>query len=162
MKETVLEVLMYLFEHYFEDEREVETDRDSLKHELLQAGFAEYEVNKAFSWLEALTAEQEPEDPHEPVPKAGITSIRVYTSEETRHLDLECRSFMLFLEQVGVLDGITREFVIDRVMALESEDLDLEQLKWVILMVLFNQPGRESVYAWMEDFVFDRASGQLH
>ena len=69
---------------------------------------------------------------------------------------------MLFLEQVGVLDGLTREFVIDRVMALEAEDLDLEQLKWVILMVLFNQPGRESVYAWMEDFVFDRAAGQLH
>ena len=159
MKETVLDVLMYLFEHYFEDEREVEADRDSLQQELIQVGFPELEVTKAFSWLEVLTGEP---DQEVSAPAVGTSATRVYTAEETRRLDLECRSFLLFLEQAGVLDGVTRELVIDRVMALEVEDLDLEQLKWVILMVLFNQPGRESVYAWMEDFVFDRASGHLH
>lgn len=52
--------------------------------------------------------------------------------------------------------------VIDRVMALESEEIDLEQLKWVVLMVLFNQPGREAAYAWMEDLVFDEMPGIVH
>jgi Smg protein len=47
-------------------------------------------------------------------------------------------------------------------MALEDEDMDLDQLKWVILMVLFNQPGSEAAYAWMEDLVFDEAAGSLH
>ncbi len=47
-------------------------------------------------------------------------------------------------------------------MALETGDVDLEQLKWVVLMVLFNQPGKEDVYAFMEDLVLDRASGRLH
>ena len=65
----------------------------------------------------------------------------------------------MFLEQTGVLDHNTREMVIDRVMALESEEIDLEQLKWVVLMVLFNQPGREAAYAWMEDLVFDEMPG---
>ena len=61
-----------------------------------------------------------------------------------------------------MLDHLTRELVVDRVMALESEEIDLDQLKWVVLMVLFNQPGREEAYTWMEDFVFDEAPSVLH
>jgi hypothetical protein len=37
----------------------------------------------------------------------------------------------------------------------KADDIDLHQLKWIILMVLFNQPGREEAYAWLEDLVFD-------
>ena len=159
MKENVLDVLMYLFEHYLDDDTDVEADRDSLGQELVQAGFPELEVTKAFEWLEGLTIEQELMGTHGTV---GLASTRVYTREETERLDLECRSFILFLEQSGVLDTTTRELVIDRVMALETEEFDLEQLKWVVLMVLFNQPGRETVYAWMEDFVFERSSGHPH
>ena len=77
-------------------------------------------------------------------------------------LDKECRGFMLFLEQTGVLDTVSRELVIDRAMALETGDIDLPQLKWVILMVLFNQPGQEAALAWMEDLLFDGISGHLH
>ena len=91
-----------------------------------------------------------------------VPATRVYTDEECERLNLECRSFLLFLEQVRVLDSITRELVIGRVEALEGEDIDLEQLKWVVLMVLFNQPGKEAVFAWMEDFVFDQGSSRLH
>ena len=75
---------------------------------------------------------------------------------------LQCRGFLAFLEQAGVLDAQTRELVVDRVMALEAGGVGLEQLKWVVLMVLFNQPGKEDVYAFMEDLVLDRSSGLLH
>ena len=55
------------------------------------------------------------------------------------------------------------ERVIERVMALETEDFDISQLKWVILMVLFNEPGAEAAYAWMEDLVFESLpGGYLH
>jgi Smg protein len=60
------------------------------------------------------------------------------------------------------LDPTTRELVIDRVMALETDDIDLDQLKWVVLMVLFNQPGHEAAFAWMEDLVFNEVRGYLH
>jgi len=159
MKESVLDVLMYLFEHYFDDDTELDSDRESLKQELVEAGFPESEISKAFEWLEGLTAEDAVVEPRE---GDGPCATRVYTSEECERLDLECRGFLLFLEQVRVLDGTTRELVIDRVAALEGEEIDLEQLKWVVLMVLFNQPGKEAVFAWMEDFVLDKASGRLH
>ncbi len=88
--------------------------------------------------------------------------MRIYTSEECEKLDLEARGFLMFLEQAGVLDHYTREMVIDRIMALGEDEIDLDQLKWVVLMVLFNQPGREAAYAWMEDLVFDEMPGILH
>ena len=47
-------------------------------------------------------------------------------------------------------------------MALESEDISLEQLKWVALLVLFNQPGQEAAFAWMHDLVYDMPSVSLH
>ena len=50
----------------------------------------------------------------------------------------------------------------DRVMALETHEISLEEMKWVILMVLFNQPGQEDAYAWMEDLVYEGYGIYLH
>jgi Smg protein len=68
----------------------------------------------------------------------------------------------MFLEQTGVLTPASRELVIDRVMALDDEHLDLEQLKWIILMVLFNLPGEEAAYTWLEGMVMEDSSRYLH
>src|SRR3546814_19646532 len=87
------------------------------------------------------------------VPRADGPT-RVYFGPELDKLDVECRGFLLFLEQHGVLDADHRELVLDRAMALDQDELDLEDLKWVVLMVLFNQPGSEAAYAWMETQMF--------
>ena len=55
-----------------------------------------------------------------------------------------------------------REILIDRLLALESRDIDVEQIKWVVLMVLFSQPGQELAYARMEDLVFEEESEVVH
>ena len=157
MKETVLDVLMYLCDRYLDDEADVDSDQDELRDELVEAGFPGEEIDKAFTWLESLGTEQE-------TPAAGTrtTSIRVFTAKESERLSSECRGFLLFMEQAGVLDGPTRERVIDKVMALDAVGIELEQLKWVVLMVLFNQPGREAVSSWMEDLLIDHHVGLLH
>jgi len=159
MKETMLDVLMFLFENYLENEIEVDSDQEVIRSALLDAGFPGDEIGKAFHWLEhlAINAESMKTEPVSCVP-----CTRIYVAEETDRMDLQCRGFLAFLEQAGVLDPQTRELVVDRVMALEAGGVDLEQLKWVVLMVLFNQPGKEQVYAFMEDLVLDRSSGRLH
>ena len=55
-----------------------------------------------------------------------------------------------------------RELVIDRLLALDSDEVDIEQIKWVVMMVLFSQPGHEQAYAQMEDLVFAEEPGWLH
>lgn len=159
MKENVFDVLMYLFENYMDEETGIDTSQESLKVELSQAGFLNSEINKAFEWLQSLASLQEKTLPHSSPKKS---SIRIFNDQEQKKLNLECRGFLLFLEQTGVLDETTRELVIDRTMALEIDELDLDHLKWVILMVLFNQPGREEAFVWMEEMVLDALPASLH
>jgi Smg protein len=69
---------------------------------------------------------------------------------------------LLSLEQAGILNALQREIVIDRLMALDAEDFDLEQVRWVVLMVLSSQPGQEQACARMEDIVFDLPGSATH
>jgi Smg protein len=159
MKENVIDVLMYLFENYMDEGPEFNPDQETLAVELSQAGFPRGEISKAFSWLEGLSTLREPTV--QPA-LSRPNSLRLYSTQEREKVQVEARGFILFLEQSGVLDSVTRELVIERVMALDTDQIDLEQLKWVILMVLFNQPGQEHAYAWMEDLVFEGLQDRLH
>ena len=157
MKETILDVLLYLFEHYFYDDPDAVRDRDSLQNGLIQAGFSPSEIHKAFDWLDEL-ARQRPETP---VARRD-TPVRVYADAELDRLDLDCRGFLMFLEHSGVIDADQRELVVDRVMALDQDEVDVDDIKWVVLMVLFNQPGSEAAYAWMESQMFEDEPEPVH
>jgi Smg protein len=157
MKETILDVLLFLFENYFYDDPDAVRDRDSLQHGLIQAGFSPAEISKAFDWLEEL-ADQRPA-----LDEARADGpVRVYVDAELDRLDRDCLGFLMFLEQRGVLDADRRELVIDRAMALDQEEVDLDDLKWVVLMVLFNQPGAEAAFAWMETQMFGDDPEPVH
>ncbi|SLM64786.1 MULTISPECIES: DUF494 family protein [Dickeya] len=156
----MFDVLMYLFETYIHNETEMRVDQDTLTDDLTRAGFDRDDIYSALDWLEKLADLQEGQTP--PLALASDPlALRIYTAEEEQLLDADCRGFLLFLEQIKVLSLETREMVIDRVMALETQDFDLEDLKWVILMVLFNVPGCENAYQQMEDLLFEPHEGYL-
>ncbi|WP_372017842.1 DUF494 family protein [Pseudoxanthomonas sp. 10H] len=157
MKESILDVLLYLFEHYIGDDADTLRDRDPLHEGLIEAGFSPSEISKAFDWLDGLAQQR--------LAGAGARvdgPVRVYHGPELDKLDVDCRGFLLFLEQQGVLDADQRELVLDRAMALDQDELDLDDLKWVVLMVLFNQPGAEAAYAWMETQMFGEEPEPVH
>ena len=158
----MFDILMYLFENFIHSETEIRVDQDELTDELVRAGFHQDEIYKALSWLEKLAALQETDI--KPYLVKGPTSFvtRIYTHDEEMRPDIECRGFLMFLEHINVLDSTTREMVIDRVMEIDSKEFCLEDMKWVVLMVLFNVPGKENAYAQMEDLLFDEPEGPLH
>ncbi|HHJ18214.1 MAG TPA: DUF494 domain-containing protein [Gammaproteobacteria bacterium] len=158
MKEGIIDVLMFLLENYVDDGIPVEPDWNNLEDQLIEAGFGNFEVNKAFDWLEDLSR-------LEPVKSdaAFSRSMRVYRPEEAERLGREGMGLLYFLEQNGVLSNLTREQVIERVLALDSTHLDLDQLKWVVLMVLFNQPHEGGTdLAWLEELVYDERPINMH
>ncbi|WP_448550129.1 DUF494 family protein [Thalassotalea fusca] len=157
----MFDILMYLFENYIHSEAEVMVDHDILTDELTRAGFHQDEIYKALSWLEKLAALQDT-DAYPYLTRVGNSSFRIYTQDEMQLMDIECRGFLMFLEHVNVLDFTTRELVIDRVMELDTKTFTIEDLKWVVLMVLFNVPGKENAYSQMEDLIFDEQEGPLH
>ncbi len=158
MKENVLDVLMFLFEKYFYDEPEDEPDRASMEENLHQAGFTSNEIAKAFRWLDGLADQR-----HQPeLALQAERPIRIFVDAEIERLDTECRDFLMYLENIGILDAQRRELVLDRLLALDAEEITLEDMKWVVLMVLFSQPGQEANYAWMEDLMFDTEQEYRH
>lgn len=158
MKESVLDVLMYLFENYMEDDS-FHADPESLKLQLSDAGFVNTQINKAFNWLQDLSDGQN-ENPTEL--SHGESSFRIFNDDEIEKLSLECRGFLHNLENMGIIDQASRELIVDRFMALESDETDLEQFKWVVLMVLFNQPGYEDAFNTVENMLVDNAPKYIH
>ena len=157
----MFDILVYLFENYIHNESEIYVNQADLTRELVKAGFHDDDIFKALRWLENLSKLQESHvKPY--LTKVNSTAVRIYTVEEQRKLETECQGFLLFLEQINVLDAPTREMVLDRVMDLDQSSVSLDDLKWVVLMVLFNVPGRENAYAQMEDLIFDEPTGPLH
>lgn len=145
MKETVLDVLVYLFENYFHGAPDTVHDRDSLQGELIEAGFDPIQIGKAFDWLFDLQSDRVAQSP-----ARAVGPVRVYAQEERDRLDTECIGFLMRLETHRVLDAESRERVLERAWALEQAQIELQDLKWVVLLVLFNEPGREAEFAWME------------
>ena len=158
MKENVLDVLMYLFETYVDTEDNPEPDQNELRNDLSLAGFGDAEIDRALDWLDELTDHQSVAS----VVADSSRGTRVYSEFEMERLDTYCRGYIAYLEQIGILSVSQREILIDRLLALETDDIDVEQIKWVVLMVLFSQPGQEQAYAQMEDLVFEENTGLVH
>ncbi|MCK6370609.1 MAG: DUF494 domain-containing protein [Gammaproteobacteria bacterium] len=159
MNHSVLDVLMYLFETFSEQEEHHEgTDHSVLRQELLKAGFREREVDRALTWLDDLG-----QDPDRPFPTAPAAhSVRIYNGIELSRISAECRGYLLYLEQNGILSSLQREIVIERLMALDAGEIDIEQIKWVTLMVLFSQAEQQGAFARMEDLVFEENTGLVN
>lgn len=155
MKETVLDVLMYLFENYQAGEFSDSDNHETLSDELVAAGFPESEVEHAFTWLDGLAEQRQL-----PIVFGPSSAIRIYARSEMARLSTECRGFLMYLEQLGILSPEKRELVIDRLLALD-EEIDLERVKWVCLLVLMNQPEAEEAFAQVEEMVY-YAGGFLH
>lgn len=158
--DTLLDVLLYLFENYFYDDPELARDRGTLQVSLIQAGFSPAEVSKAFDWLDGLSAQRSGFEPAHDGSQLG--PVRLYAEQEMERLDIDCRGFLMFLANNGILDAAQHEHVVERAMALDQEDIDLDDLKWVVLMVLFNQPGQEAAFAWMESHMFHDENEPVH
>ena len=154
---SVLDILIYVFDRYMLDEVPEVPEREDLARHLERAGFAHANVERALDWLADLACERD-----RPQIDGVGPGVRVFSDGELSRLSTECRGFMLTLERLGILSPQQREIVIERMLALDADELDTEQLKWVVLMVLSSQPGQELAFARLEDLVSDARAGAPH
>jgi Smg protein len=155
----MFDILMYLFENYMDGSIILNADEDIIFNELEQMGFHRNEIGRALNWLEGLNKIQE-------TVQASIKptshAIRHYSFEENERLGMDGRVFLLTLEQLGILDSLTREVVMDRLMALDPREIDLGRIKWVVLIALFNQPDKKSALSLLQDMILSDAFDLLH
>jgi Smg protein len=144
---SILDILIYVFDRYMLDEAPQVPERDDLARHLEGRGFASTNVERALDWLEDLACVRD----RPPLTAGADAAVRVFSHCELIRLSTECRGSLFTLQQLGVLSAQQREIVIERLLALDAEELGAEQLKWVVLMVLSSQPGEESAFARLED-----------
>lgn len=158
MNENVIDVLIYIYENYMGNEDNIPHDQIMLEEELAQAGFPTSEIQKAFDWLDDLARNQVMMNEN----AMSTPSMRLMTPKEELKFDLEARGLLLTLEQTGLLDKSSRELVIERAMALDEEQFNTEDIKWIVLLVLMNQPGKESAFAQIEEMIYNNPVEHLH
>jgi Smg protein len=160
MKEGVIDVLMYIFSSYIDNDDTLPEDRESIDADLREAGFQSQEIEKAFDWLDGLALAGDI-----PAIEQSAHSLRIFSSREQTRMDSKIQGFLLFLEQSGVLTPELRELVINRIMALDgTEVIDMEEFKWVVMMVLFNNSSDQDENTLMhyEDIVFSDQPTLFH
>lgn len=144
IQETMLDVLIFVFQHYMSKEGEVnKINQGSLIADLERAGFRPDEVTAANHVLEMLgqvfeklLIQQQAE---------GGNALRVYTPAEIEKIDILSRGFLLFLETLGVLGASAREWTIEQAMQLDLDVVKLSHLKWLVLMALVNESVDDEV-----------------
>lgn len=151
----MFEVLVYMFENYFEADNR--PDQHTLAKELFAAGFDQEDINGAFDWFSQLEKMSQQVD----APIDISLGLRIYTDMETKKISSESLSFVMFLEQAHVLNQAQRELVVDRIMALPQPEVTIDETRWIVLMALWNQ-GKTSDYLFVEDAIFGETRPVLH
>lgn len=153
MKTEVLDILMYLFETYLDDDQSDMPSEDSIRNELAKIGFQETKVTLAFDWLDDLSVLKDDLDYKKPLEKNH--SVRFFSALEIEKFDKQARGVLLGLVELGVISSSQRELIIDKALALDIAHIDEEQMKWVILMVLFNLPDSAGPFTWLQDLLYE-------
>lgn len=158
MKENVIDVLMYILQNASTDDEALQQGQDSLKSMLLDAGFASVEINEAFRWLDDLGSQISNQLPvhHDSL------SIRHFSDTEKSLLDIECQNYLLGLANSGILSSNSFELVVDRLIALNTDAIDLDQLEWIVLIVLSNQSHEQAAFERLETMRFHEPNSLLN
>ena len=162
MTNNILDVLTFMFDFLFESSEQDsahELDDDLLKAHLSEAGFDDGRIDKALTWLENIAALQEGKlDTY----VTTHNSVRIYSEAEQGKLNAKARGFIMFMENMGQLNAAQREMVIEQVMTLEDSTLSMDDLKWVVMMVIGNSEEIAMPTQWLESIVFYDDNPSLH
>jgi Smg protein len=128
----MFDILMFLFESYFDAGNYPDPDKLSLK--LTAAGFEDNDIHLALTWLSGLkrlSAENYPDA----INRGGV---RCYAEFELSRISTEGLHFISFWEQNKVITPVEREMILDRAVAMGRDNLSLDKVKLIALMVLWN------------------------
>lgn len=152
----MFDVLVYLFENYYQSESY--PDQDTLARKLHAAGFENQDISEALDWLKGLTLGKH-NGPAQSLDQRP--SVRLYARDEQAKLSAESRGFLFFLESARVLTPVLRELIIERAMALEGEYVGLDTFKVIVLMVLWTRRGNVDALI-LDELLPDGQKRQMH
>ncbi|NCX94634.1 MAG: DUF494 family protein [Gammaproteobacteria bacterium] len=109
-------------------------------------GISAIEIEKAFRWIYSFFNTDDSVYQHAP-------KTRFFSQEERQRLGTEGYFFVMELEAQGVLSPARREFLMDRVMALDTFRLTLKQVRWLVFVTLAHDKKHLAEIKWVESII---------
>lgn len=159
MQHEMLALLMFILHHCEAHTPGEMPDLADMVAELEHEGFGRDAILNAFNWWSELIFTQ---DNSENMLIAARRSLRVFNAEEVRRISTEARGFLTFLDNISVLELVELESIIERALLLDEDEITLEQIKWVVLMVVMNETEREAFDDLLQDVDFNPCSLAVH
>jgi len=153
----MFDLLIYMFENYLSTKNNL--DFANMTLELKAAGFKNKDIESALDWFSELK-EMSAKIPQSRSLKLN-NKLRIFTEKEKEKFSFDGLGFILFLEQAHVLNSVEREIIIDRAMALNQNIINIDEVRWIVMMTLWNN-GRENDYLFVEDSLYRTEQLILH
>ena len=153
----MFDLLIYMFENYLSSKNNL--DFANMTLELEAAGFNNKDIESALDWFAELK-KMSLRIPQSQSLKLN-DKLRIFTDKEKEKFSIDGLGFILFLEQAQVLNSIEREIIIDRAMALNQNIINIDEVRWIVMMTLWNN-GRENDYLFVEDSLYRTEQLVLH
>lgn len=138
MRERFLDLVTLLARSLFEEGRE---DEETIVEELVAEGHDPQDIREALDWLEQVAAARG----GRPVARLDgePTAARVLTPAEQLKIDAQAYGFLVRLRQLGLVDALLLERVLERAMEVEADEIGVEEMKQVAALVLFDRNPHE-------------------
>ena len=152
IKEDFLDILLYLFEYYSEDPVRESDTSFVIRDHLIDAGFQDVAIDHAMDWVEIFKNSKDDTMLHTP----SNSSVRILSDDEKNLLDVECQNYISRLEKFGLLTPEKRELLIDKLTSIGFEPMDLEVVKALSILMLFQEPSVEvRLHAYENEEIID-------
>ena len=152
IKEDFLDILLYLFEYYSEDPVRESDTSFVIRDHLIDAGFQDVAIDHAMDWVEIFKNSKDDMMIHTP----SNSSVRILSDDEKNLLDVECQNYISRLEKFGLLTPEKRELLIDKLTSIGFEPMDLEVVKALSILMLFQEPSVEvRLHAYENEEIID-------
>ncbi|HEY9166504.1 MAG TPA: DUF494 family protein [Candidatus Kryptonia bacterium] len=137
MQEKIVELIVFLM-------REISQARD-ISHvdvsKLAERGYSQSEISTALSWI---YDKMNLREPLKRVKSPRAKSYRVFHEAERQIITKEARGFLTEMYELGLIDKLDLENIIERSLMSGSNTVDRDEIKSIIAGVIFeyNSPGK--------------------
>jgi uncharacterized protein Smg (DUF494 family) len=132
MQEKIIEIIVYLIQELQHDKRLGEIDLGLLADN----GYTPNEISTAFSWLfdkinlgENILNEEDSPSPH---------SFRMLHDAERNVITPEAHGYLIQLRELGLIDDLGMEQVIDKIMMAGFSRVDVDNIKSTVASIMFD------------------------
>lgn len=138
MQDKVVEIIVYILSEIKEIKQLSEINVDSLAEQ----GYSDSEINTAFAWIYSKLDEGELLFKDE---SEVSRSHRLFNPVESKIFTVDAKGYLLLLRELGLLNDLDIDLVIERVLLSGYQRIDTNELKKFIATIILDLSNKSDI-----------------